>query len=118
MILILQQFEYSNSMYALVKLFSGYRKLLWYHIPSHLHSIQSDDLVRVPLRNQVVTALVIKATMIVPSTPGALKDVIDKERLPFDPHYVPFMRALSYLYQIDVTYCMQRLHSFLHQKES
>jgi primosomal protein N' (replication factor Y) (superfamily II helicase) len=106
-----------KGMYALVKLFSGYRTSLWYHIPSHLPTLSADDLIRVPLRKQIVTALILRTTATVPLTDILLKDVIGKEFLPHDPHYMSFVKTLSYLYQIEPTYCMQRLQVFLREKE-
>lgn len=106
-------------MFIQVRLLKGYNKLLLYEVPATWPQ-QSlvGSLVRVPLRNQNVEALVVEELAEKPSEATyAVKPAQQLEPFPADCYYLPFLMQLSSYYQVDHLEFVQRTNQFLTQKE-
>lgn len=105
-------------MYIKVQLFNGFVESLWYEQPTNWPKESLiGSIVRVPLRNQQVTALVIDQQQRKPSVPFAMRPATAIEPLPDDPHYLHFIKQLSAYYQISPLTLIKRTQQFLVQKE-
>ncbi len=104
-------------MYIQVKLLNGYRQALWYKIPLNWqYPITIGTVLRVPLRNQIVPAIVILQQKQSPKTSFAIKEVNAPELFPTDHNYFTFIKRLSAYYQFEPVHCIKRIAHFLHKK--
>jgi primosomal protein N' (replication factor Y) len=107
-------------MYITVKLLKGYSEPLTYQVPEswdtqHLRGA----LVRVPLRNKTVAAVVLDAFEHFEKQPTfTIKYATAIEPMPHDPHYPSFIAQLSRYYQVDSLHLTRRIKQFLLQKET
>ncbi len=105
-------------MYIKVRLFNGFSEPLWYQQPSDWPKESLiGAIVRVPLRNQHVPALVIDHQNRKPDISFTIRLATAIEPVPDDPHYLPFIRQLSAYYQISPLVLIKRTKQFLFQKE-
>lgn len=105
-------------MFILVRLLNGFKESLIYEVPSQWsHEVAVGSLVKVPLRNTVITAYVEQLIHEHPITSFAIKQALSLEQLPHDPHYVPFITQLAYYYQTEPLHFIKRIRHFLIQKE-
>ncbi len=105
-------------MYIKVRLFNGFQESLWYEQPAEWPSGSLvGAIVRVPLRNQQVPALVIEEQQRKPNVLFTIRPATALEPVPDDPHYYPFIRQLSSYYQISPLALIKRMKQFLFQKE-
>ncbi|MCX5925594.1 MAG: primosomal protein N' [Candidatus Dependentiae bacterium] len=104
-------------MYIQVKLLHGYQQPLWYHIPSGLtDSITIDSIVQVPLRNQIVSAIVMYITHRAPAVSFAIKEINKLEPFPADATYTTFIKKLAAYHLISEMHFLKRIAHFLHKK--
>jgi primosomal protein N' (replication factor Y) len=104
-------------MYIQVKLLNGYQQSLWYKIPPRWHSaIAVGTIVQVPLRNQIIPAVVIHDQKNLPQLAFAIKEIIEPEPFPADSQYQLFTRKLSAYYQIEPMHFVKRIAHFLIQE--
>ncbi len=99
-------------MFIDVKLLSGFPKPLTYQIPTDWPQVQVGTLVRVPLKAQQVSAVVIRIYEQSTET-FTIRKATQIEQFPQDPYYLTFMKELSSYYQLDEFFCIKRLKSFL-----
>jgi primosomal protein N' (replication factor Y) (superfamily II helicase) len=100
-------------MYASILLCSGYKVPLWYAVPSSI-IVQKGNLVKVSLRTQTITGIILFVTHQKPKVTGTLKDIIGLEILPNDLHYFYFIHQLAQIYTIDQLFFIKRIQQFLH----
>jgi len=104
-------------MYIHVRILGGYPKPLTYAVPASAEqAIRIGILVRVPLRNRVVPAVVI-AHAVPASTAYAIRDIVGIEPWPADEHYHAFITTLSAYYHVDVLHTIKRMRQFLTNKK-
>lgn len=105
---------YNKSMYIQVKLLNGYQQSLWYKIPPRWHgAIAIGTIVQVPLRSQIISAVVIHDQKNSPQLAFAIKEIIEPEPFPADAHYTSFTRKLAAYYQIESMHFVKRIAHFL-----
>ncbi len=106
-------------MYIRVQLLTGYKELLWYSCPSEWEKSRLvGSLVRVPLRQQQLPALILSKQTHKPDVPFDLRAATALEPVPDDPHYYRFIALLSTYHQISPVTLIKRIKSFLFQKEA
>ncbi len=105
-------------MFAQVKLLHGFPEPLWYQVPDeHASKLTAGSVVRVPIRNQVSTAIVLSTHAVLPPLPFAVKPIIGLEKFPRDPHYLPFIHQLAHYHQVDPLHFIKRIRQFVaHEK--
>jgi len=103
-----------------VKLLNGFPEPLLYSIPISWNNDQLiGTLVRVPLKDRTVSAMVIDQFAHLPSNISyVVKDAIAQEPLPDDKQYSAYIAQLARYYQLDKVYLLKRLAHFLLQKEA
>ena len=105
-------------MFIHVKLFNGWKELLWYSVPVSWQQVLHGTIVQVPLRNRIVPAIVINKQNNLPNNiTFTIKEVHALEPFPRDRFYIPFIKQLSNYYQVDELHFIKRLRHFLQQKE-
>jgi primosomal protein N' (replication factor Y) len=105
-------------MFITVKLLKGYSSPLTYQVPDDWPKNLQGTLVRVPLRNKIVAAVVLHQFEKFTKPPSfAIKYAEGIEAVPADLFYPAFIKQLSRYYQIDPFAITQRIRSFLMQKE-
>ncbi|QQR48994.1 primosomal protein N' [bacterium] len=106
-------------MFVFVQLFSGFAKTLTYKVPQHLHTKPLlHKLIRVPLRNTIVTALVIGSTKKLSQTDSfEIREIIDVINLPEDSTYHTFVETISTFYFLKPLFFYRRLQSFFLEKQ-
>ncbi|HLF66667.1 MAG TPA: DEAD/DEAH box helicase family protein, partial [Gammaproteobacteria bacterium] len=106
-------------MYIKVQLLNGFSEFLWYSQPNDW---PKEDLlgaiVKVPLRNQQVPALVIDQQARKPELSFAIRPAISIEPVPSDPYYQRYIGQISAYYQINSIGLIRRIKQFLFQKET
>ena len=106
------------SMYIQVRLLKGYQELLWYKVPIALDKKNLIGVVvKVPLRNRFVPALVQASSPEKPSVSFEIKYADHIEPFPDDVAYYQFIKQLSHYYQMPLLHFFKRIHQFLVQKE-
>ncbi|MEX0939772.1 MAG: primosomal protein N' [Candidatus Babeliales bacterium] len=106
-------------MFIQVRLLKGFSEYLWYCVPSDLIAkMVVGNIVKVPLRNQVLPAIVEKITKEKPLVKFAIKNVQQVEEFPQDIQFHAFIKKVAWYYQIDVLYFFKRIRQFLLQKEA
>jgi primosomal protein N' (replication factor Y) len=105
-------------MFIQVQLLTGFSKPLWYKVPVHLaHMRLHNTIIQVPLRNQIVPAVVISEFEDHPDVPFEIKELSGIEPFPPDVHYLPFIQKLSTYYQLEQLHFIKRIKKFLTQDE-
>jgi primosomal protein N' (replication factor Y) (superfamily II helicase) len=102
-------------MFAQILLFSGYKKPLWYKVPSSCSDLQKGSVVTVPLRTQTVHGLVRFVSSQPPLDSGDLKAIIAIDQFPEDARYFEFLTALAQIYYTDSNGFFARMVQFLDQ---
>ncbi len=105
--------------YASVLLLNRFEKVLWYEIPGTLKEvIKVGTLVRVPLRNRHVSAMVVR---VMPQLPFdykfEIKIIISLEPLPPDNRYHQFIEKIAQFYMVSPLHFYARVNSFLNDKK-
>lgn len=103
-------------MFIDVKLISGLSKPLTYKVPEKFTSIVPGTLVRVPLRNKQVSALVTKIHDQDPETNFVIKEISGLETFSNDLLYFDFLKRLSSYYALDEIHFIKRIKTFLQEK--
>ncbi len=106
-------------MFIQVRLLQGFLKPLTYKVPDSWEPTNLvGKLIRVPVRTQKRTALVLAQQEEAPKDNRfAIKEALELAPFPADPHYYSFVTQLAAYYQTDVTHFIQRVNQFLNQKE-
>lgn len=102
-------------MFIQVKLLNGFKQFLTYQVPVEWPAIPLQGLlVRVPLKEKLVPALVIKQmnTLNEP-TSFTIKPAHSIEQLPDDEHYQTFIAQLAHYYQIEKSIFIRRIYHFI-----
>ena len=108
---------YTNCMFIKVKLLNGFTQSLWYKKPDSWQPASLvGTIVRVPLRTQLVPALVISEQNTQPDTSFAIKEACEIEPIPRDEYFNPFIDQLASYYQISSLHLIKRIRQFVHQK--
>lgn len=105
-------------MYIDVKLFSGFPKPLLYHVPALHNTVQEGSIVRVPVKNKIIPALVLKTHTDAPQANFAIRNIESVEQFPHDPHYFEFIQKLAQYHVVDEIQFVKRIQSFLKEKPS
>ena len=103
-------------MFALVLLCNGFKKSLWYRVPENL-SVAIGSLVKVPLKNQKLSAIIIQLTIHQPDHHGTTRDIINIEKTPDDHLYIKFIGSIAHTYQCNPLFFIKRLQTFLHDSK-
>lgn len=106
-------------MYINVRLLNGFSKLLTYQVPSIFHNEQLiGRIVQVPLRNQLVHALVQNQFEQFSKIPSfKIRELNSLNAFPHDQHYVTFINRLAEYQQIEPYLLIQRIQQFLHTEK-
>lgn len=109
----------NDAMYAHVKLLNGFVTPFTYRVPEdQVATIAVGTVVRVPLRNKIVPGLVIKLeNHLTNPVTFSIKNIIDREPFPEDPHYFPYIETCARYYQIEPLALIKRLKGYVQQKE-
>lgn len=101
-------------MFIYVKLLHGFSQPLLYKVPAEfVPAMQLGLLVRVPIKNQQKSAIVIALQTSIPTSSFIIKDITGIEPFPSDIYYQSFIDQLSSYYQIDPLYFFKRIRHFL-----
>jgi primosomal protein N' (replication factor Y) len=104
-------------MYIQVRLLKGFAQPLLYKVPAEMQQKDlTGSIVRVPIQKRVEQALVLHTFTYRPQSEFEIRSVESIEKLPEDPHYMPFIRQLAQYYQTESTYYLKRIHLFIAQK--
>lgn len=105
-------------MYIHVRVLTGYSQILTYAVPAETTaSIGIGTLVRVPLRNRVVPAVVVGQQDTVPTHAYTIRPIIGVETFPRDEQYHSFLTTLGTYYQTDPLHFIKRIRQFLTDKQ-
>jgi len=106
-------------MFIHVKLLNGYQEPLWYRVPARWQPVFHGTIVRVPLRNLIVLAVIINKQNKPPDDiTFTIKEAYALEPFPKDRFYTPFTKQLSNYYQVTELHFIKRMRHFLQQKET
>jgi len=102
-------------MFIQVKLLNGFKQFLTYRVPTEWPAVPLEGLlVRVPLKEQFVPALVIKQmNALNEPTTFTIKSAHSIEQLPDDYHYQTFIAQLANYYQIEKSIFIRRIYHFI-----
>ena len=107
-----------SAMYIQVRLLKGFPEPLWYRVPDDWLTAPSvGTLVRVPLKERLISALVTHTCAQKPDVPFTIRPAYAYEPFPADQHYFAFIQKLSMYHQITPVQFVQRLHQFVRQKQ-
>ncbi|MCC7415426.1 MAG: primosomal protein N' [Epsilonproteobacteria bacterium] len=105
-------------MYVHVRLLTGYDNLLTYAVPVEgKKAVRVGTLVRVPLRNRVVSGLVVDTSEVAPQATYVIRDILGVERWADDQHYYAYIQDLSTYYQTNSIHFIKRMRQFLTAKQ-
>lgn len=106
-------------MYISVKLLNGFKESLTYKVPPEWSEKDLEGtLVKVPLQNRYEYAYIERSFTQLPSNATYfVKDATEKDLLPCDTSYLPFLKKLSHYYASDVLSFLKRIRKFLQEKE-
>lgn len=102
-------------MYVIVKLLNGFSKELTYKVPHHL--VQESfvgKIVEVPLRNNLMHALVVNQLEIIDITHFDIKEIYGFSRLPQDDLFDRYIQKLAACYFTKPLQLYHRMQSFLY----
>ena len=104
-------------MFIQVQLLKGFTKPLLYSIPKDWQKKNLiGTIVHVPMRNNIIPALVIKQYAKKPTfCHFQVKDAHAQEPFPQDVHYKNYIQKLAHYYQLDPLHFIKRIGSFLTQ---
>ncbi|HRN78437.1 MAG TPA: primosomal protein N' [Candidatus Dependentiae bacterium] len=102
-------------MFINVRLLNGFNEPLLYHIPEHWQQKPSiNSIVHVPVRNQIVPAIV---TQLLVSKPAhitfAIRDADHLEAFPHDTCYAQFIAQLAQYYALEPLHFVKRIKQFV-----
>ena len=104
-------------MYIQVRLLRGYQKPLWYHISPKLHAAPvMGSIVHVPLRNKIMSAIVVLMQPVKPDVEFAIKEIFQTSSLPADIYYAAFIKQLANYYALDPVCFFKRVSPFIKTK--
>jgi len=106
-------------MYIQVRLLKGFSEPLTYEVPQDWGAQNLiGQLVRVPIKTQLRSALVLKQFANLPSNNTfTIRQAHAIEPFPSDPHYTKFITLLSNYYQVESLHFVKRVQQFLVEKE-
>lgn len=105
-------------MYIQVRLLNRFSKTLWYCVPDvGSNRYQEGTIVQVPLRTQIVPAVICKTYDEKPHVSFTIREIKAIEPFPKDIHYQPFLARLGQYYYVEPVHFIQRMSHFLMQKE-
>jgi primosomal protein N' (replication factor Y) (superfamily II helicase) len=102
-------------MYIDVKLFSGFPKPLLYQTPSTWEQIKPGTIVRVPMRNTIVPALVLHTHTEPPKVTFEVREAKSIEAFPDDKNYYTYIQKLAQYHAIDEIQFVKRIRTFITQ---
>ncbi|MBP7854578.1 primosomal protein N' [Candidatus Babeliales bacterium] len=101
-----------------VKLLQYASKIFTYSVPQNLKTqVQQGSLVKVPLKNKVVPAVVHSIDLSGSVFAFVVKSIIDVYKFPTDDSYQKLLQKIGHLYQVDPIIFLQRLQYVLDEKE-
>ncbi len=100
-------------MYIVVKIISGNHPALSYKIPATWDIPSIGCLVKVPLRQKVVTGVIASISQERPAGNFAIKEALALQPFPHDQNYISFIEQLSIYHQVDPLQFIKRIKSFL-----
>ena len=104
-------------MFARVRLLKGFSKPLLYAIPSSWQTMpHTGSIIRVPLKKQIVPALVLETIQEV-KTDFAIRDALCLEKFPRDHNYTSFVQKIADLYFLSPVHFYQRMRTFIFQTQ-
>lgn len=105
-------------MFIYVKLVNGFKKTLIYRVPQQLElNALEGKLVTVPLRTQVIPALVLKSVkQLDVELQYEIKEIIDLVAFPEDQKYEEYLKKLSQFYFLSPLHFYHRIQQFLEEK--
>ncbi len=106
-------------MFIQVRLLKGFQKPLIYKIPNDWQQTGLvGKVVRVPIRSNVVPAVVIQEYNQAPDHHSfTIKTAESIEPFPDDSHYHHFIKQLSFYYQVDEIHFIKRIRQFIIKQE-
>ena len=105
-------------LYIHVKLLNGFSQPLTYTVPPEHQKNLIGSIVKVPLKDKLVSALVFaQSDQLSPIPKFTLKAMAGIEPFPQDSNYKPFINQLSDYYQVDSLHFIKRIRQFVNQAE-
>jgi len=109
---------YFHIMYIQVRLLNRFSESLWYRLPTDgSNRYKIGTIVQVPLRKQIVPAVILKLFDHKPDVSFAIRKIKSIEPFPCDQHYQSFLEALSNYYCIESIDIIARIRHFLKQEK-
>lgn len=103
--------------YIHVKLLNGFQQPLTYKVPQDKQENLVGAIVKVPLKDRIVSAFVIAQTDHLTNRPTfAIKEMYGREQFPDDQQYQPFIHQLGQYYQVDPFHFVKRIAHFVSQE--
>lgn len=102
-------------MYIDVKLLSGFPKPLLYRAPSEWQKLTKGAIIRVPMRNTVVPALVLNIHLTPPKVSFDVREATSIEAFPNDKNYYDYIQKLARYHAIDDIQFIKRIRTFVTQ---
>lgn len=105
-------------MFVQVRLLNGFSKPLTYQWPAAATQQPIGTVVRVPLRDRIVPAIVTNVLDQSYQPAFTVRAIIALEPFPQDPHYYQFITTVAPYYQTDAIKLIQLIRHFLRQRKS
>jgi len=104
-------------MYIQVRLLNRFSEPLWYCVSNNgVTGYKVGTVVQVPLRKQVVPAVIVKLYDQKPDVSFTIREIKSIEPFPCDQYYTSFLEALSTYYCIEPIDSIARIRHFLKQE--
>ncbi|MFZ5953889.1 MAG: replication restart helicase PriA [Candidatus Dependentiae bacterium] len=104
-------------MYIQVCLLNGFSEPFLYEVPSDWsHHNLLFSLVKVPLKNKLMSGIVIQTIQKLPPTSFTIRKAHSFELFPADPHYIDYLKKLCAYYRIEMVQLISRIKHFLSEE--
>lgn len=104
-------------MYIKVKIFSGFPEPLLYQVPANWSGpIATGTIVKVPMRQSIVSGVVLEVFTNKPAVPFAIRSATQIQPFPNDSYYFEFVKKLAEHQQVGLIHFLKRLQSFFKHK--
>lgn len=103
--------------YIHVKLLNGFSQILTYAVPPSITDDLVGCVVKVPLKDRVMSAYVYAQVSELKNRPVfVIKDIHSIEAFPQDPYFKTFLKQLAAYYQVEALHFVKRIKHFVNQE--
>jgi primosomal protein N' (replication factor Y) (superfamily II helicase) len=99
-------------MFIKISLLKGFSKPLTYKAPDSSVNLIG-KIVKVPIRNSISIGIVEAAFEHRPNVSYEIKEILEVETFPEDPHYINFINQLAEYYQVNHVQLIKRIRGFI-----